>query len=379
MKKLALLLLVWAPSAFAAGRPVSLDVDARDAPRSLLHAHEVLPAAAGPLVLAYPKWIPGEHGPTGPIVNLTGLRISSGGKQLPWHRDAEDMYSVQVEVPAGADSVTVDLDFLEPGELGGFSSGASTTSQLALVSWNHVLVYPKGTRSDDVQVTASLTLPKGWKYGTALPVAKESAEKIAFQTVPLTTLVDSPVLAGAHTRVFQLADKPSVRIFAAADSDDALDAPPPLQAAFAKLAAEARALFRAEHYRSYTFLYTLSDHVASFGLEHHESSDDRVAERSMIDEDGRRLTAGLLSHEYAHSWNGKYRRPAELGIDSYDTPMHGELLWVYEGLTEYLGNILSARSGLRTPEEYRDVLALTAAEMESHKGRSWRPLADTAV
>lgn len=376
---LGIVTVLAAAPAFAAGRAAILDVDARDVPKNLLHAHETLPAAPGPLVLSYAKWIPGEHGPTGPLENVAGLKISAGGKVLAWKRDAEDMYAVLVEVPKGADTVTVDLDFLEPAETKGFSSGASTTAELALVSWNHVLLYPKGTKSDDWNVTASIALPKGWKYGTALPVAKDGGDKIAFQMVSLTTLVDSPVLAGAHTRVLPLADKPPVRIFIAADSDDDLDAPPPTQVALAKLVAEARALFRAEHYRGYTFLLTLSDHVASFGLEHHESSDDRVAERSLVDDDHRRLFAGLLPHEYVHSWNGKHRRPAELGIGGYDTPMHGELLWVYEGLTEYLGNVLTARSGLRTAEEARDELALTAAEMETHRGRSWRPLADTAV
>ena len=372
-------LLLAAPAAFAAGRATTLDVDVRDAPRRILHAHMVIPVAAGPVVLAYPKWIPGEHGPTGPIVNVAGLKLAAAGKPLPWRRDAEDMYALHADVPAGADTITADLDFIEPLELSGFSAAASSTAELTMVSWNEVILYPKGQKSDDLAVTPSLRLPPGWKYGTSLVVAKEGGGQIAFQTVSLTTLVDSPVLAGAHTKVFPLADKPSVRLFVAADSDDALEAPPPLQAAVVKLAAEARALFRAEHYRDYTFLLTLSDHVASFGLEHHQSSDDRLPERSLIDENHRRVSAGLLSHEYTHSWNGKYRRPADLGIGSFDVPMHGELLWVYEGLTQYLGQILSARSGLRSPEEYRDSLALAAADMESHRGRTWRPLVDTAI
>jgi len=377
-----LAVLLATPAAWAASKPATVDVDARDAARGVIHAHLTIPVAAGQVTLAYPKWIPGEHGPTGPIVNVAGLRFTTGGaggKPLAWRRDAEDMFAVHLDVPAGVDSVTADLDFLEPEVQAGFSAGASATAELAMVSWNTVVLYPKGTKSDDYAVTASLKLPAGWKYGTALPVAKEGGGQINFQTVSLTTLVDSPVLAGAHTRVFPLGDKPSVRLFVAADAEADLDAPPAYAAATAKLVAEARALWRTEHYRSYTFLLTLSDHVAHFGLEHHESSDDRVHERTLVDDDARRSHAGLLPHEYTHSWNGKFRRPADLGIGSFDTPMHGELLWVYEGLTTYLGEILSARSGMRSRDDYLASLALTAAEMEAHRGRSWRPLVDTAV
>src|SRR5262249_6283754 len=200
-----------------------------------------------------------------------------------------------------------------------------------------------------------------------------------FAPVSLTILVDSPVLAGEHTRVFPLLDKPPVRLFVAADSEAALAAKPWLIQAIAKLPAEENALFGAHHYTSYTFLLTLSDHVAAFGLEHHESSDDRTSERFLIDDDHERSQAGLLPHEMAHSWNGKDRRPADLAPGSFEAPMKGELLWVYEGLTQYLGSILTARSGLLSPEDYRDELALVAAEMDAQKGREWRPLVDTAV
>jgi predicted metalloprotease with PDZ domain len=375
---IAAILLTFA-DARAAGRTATLDIDARDASRHMLHGHMSIPVVAGPIVLAYPKWIPGEHGPTGPIVNLAGLRFGAGGKTIPWQRDADDMYLFHLDVPAGADTLVVDFDFIASAETEGFTSGASTTGELAMISWNEVVLYPQSVKPDEWQVSPSVRLPAGWKVGTALAVAKDGGDKIAFQPVSLTTLVDSPVLAGAHTRVFPLADKPVVKLFVAADRDADLEAPPALVAAWIKLAAEARALFKVEHYRSYTFLLTLSDHVASFGLEHHESSDDRLPERSVTDDDFRRNGAGLLSHEYVHSWNGKYRRPIGLNPGSFEKPMRGELLWVYEGLTEYLGNLLAARSGLRPPDEYRDRLALTAAYLEQRKGRSWRPLADTGV
>jgi len=377
---LALLAAALPGFATSPARPVVLDVDAREAPRRILHARERIPAAPGPLTLLYPKWVPGEHMPSGPIEGLAGLRFTAGGKELPWRRDDVDMWAFHVEVPAGADSVEVSLDSLQPSGEGRFSAGVSSTDALTVVSWNQVLLYPKGTKSDDPTVRASLKLPPGWKFGTALPVASESSDGIAFAPVSLTTLVDSPVIAGSHFRTIDLGGG-SVphRICAASDGDAALQAPPPLVEGFRALVAETGALFGARHYRSYSFLVTLSDHATSFGLEHHESSDDRMKERAWVDEDRRRLFAGLLPHEMTHSWNGKYRRPVGLATGDFDTPMKGELLWVYEGLTDYLGHILTARSGLWTPEEYREFLALTAAEMEAHKGRTWRPLEDTAV
>jgi predicted metalloprotease with PDZ domain len=291
------------------------------------------------------------------------------------------MYRFHLEVPSGAASVEIALDYLAPAEAGGFSSGSSATAQLSLVSWNQLLLYPADGKPDELPYAATIRLPAGWKYATALDVARESPEGlIAFAPVSLTTLVDSPVLTGAHLRVVTLtAPAPVHRLDLAADSEAALEITPELEGQYRSLVAETGALFGARHYRHYDFLLTLSDHTAHFGLEHHESSDDRVDERSLIDPDKRKTMAGLLPHEMAHSWNGKYRRPADLAIGSFQQPMHGDLLWVYEGLTEYLGQVLTARSGLLTPEQYRESLAITAAEMDHRKGRQWRPLADTAV
>ncbi len=359
---------------------IALEVDASEAPRKIFHARLSLPASPGPLTLAYPKWIPGEHGPTGPIADLAGLKFSAVGKPLPWRRDSADMYLFHVDVPPGASSIEASLDYLSPAEAGGFSSGSSATARLTLVSWNQVLLYPAGAKADEIRFAAALKLPAGWKYATALDVEKESSDGVRFAPVSLTTLVDSPVLAGAHFKTVTLgAGFPVHRLDIAADSEAALAMSTELTAKYRSLVAETGALFGARHYRHYDFLLTLSDHTAHFGLEHHESSDDRVDERSLIDDDRRKIMAGLLPHEMTHSWNGKYRRPADLAIGSFQEPMHGDLLWVYEGLTEYLGQILAARSGLLTAEQYREALALTAAEMDHQEGRQWRPLQDTAV
>jgi len=366
--------------AAAADRPIVLEVDAREAPRRIFHTHMTMPVAAGPLTLVYPKWIPGEHGPTGPVADVAGLKITAAGQPIVWHRDPVEMYELQLDVPVGIDTLDVSFDYLSPADGGAFTSGASATAQLAVISWSQLLLFPKSARADDLLVTAVLRLPAGWKYGTAIRSVSDTADRIAFEPVSLTTLIDSPVLAGTHFRTIQLTTEPvEHRLCLAADSDAALEIKPQLTTSYKHLIAEANALFGAHHYRAYTFLLTLSDHTAHFGLEHHECSDDRTIERALIDDDGRRILAGLLPHEMAHSWNGKYRRPADLAIGSFNTPMQGQLLWVYEGLTQYLGQVLTARSGLLKPEDYRDSLALTASEMEEQGGRAWRPLVDTAV
>ena len=366
--------------------PVKLRVDATDAPRRLFHVQMSMPAKPGPLTLLYPEWIPGEHGPTGPITNFVGLRVQGAGKTIPWKRDDVNMYAFHIAVPAGVTTLEVAFDFIAPPEAEGFSSGASTTSELAVVSWNQLLLYPQGTQPDDLQYQATLKVPNGWRYGTALPIQRETGNEIEFQPAPMATLIDSPVSAGSHYKTFELGTEQGAPhyLHVAADSDRALEASPEVIGNFKHLVKETNALFGAHHYRGYHFLYTLSDHVAHFGLEHHESSDDRTGERSLIEPDILKTHAYLLPHEFVHSWNGKYRRPAGLttggGRDgSYDTPMKGELLWVYEGLTNYLGEILAPRAGLWSPEDYRESLAQTAAELDTKAGRTWRPLEDTAV
>jgi predicted metalloprotease with PDZ domain len=364
---------------------VKLRVDATDAPRRLFHVQMTMAVKAGPLTLLYPEWIPGEHGPTGPIVNLVGLKIEGGGKPVAWKRDSVNMYAFHLEAPAGVTSLEVAFDFISPPESEGFSSGASATSELAVLSWNQLLLYPQGAQADDLQVQATLKVPNSWRYGTALPIARESGNQIEFQPASLTTMVDSPVSTGAHYRTIDLGsdDGAPHYLHLAADSDRALEVSPEIVGQYQNLVKETGALFGSRHYRGYHFLYTLSDHVAHFGLEHHESSDDRFEERTLIDPDLQRISADLLSHEFVHSWNGKYRRPSGLisgGRDGgYDTPMQGDLLWVYEGLTEYLGEILAPRSGLRSAEDFRESLAESAAALDTTSGRTWRPLEDTAV
>lgn len=365
-----------------AERPIELTVDAREAPRKLLHARLIIPATPGPLTLYYPKWIQGEHQPNGPINDLSGLKIRAAGKPVAWKRDDVDLYAFHCTVPAGASSVEVELDYLGSPGKEGYSASASMTARLMVLNWHLVLLYPKGTPVRQQRVRAKLTLPDGWKLGTALPVETASGASTQFHTVSLETLADSTVLCGEYLKEVPLgpAEGPPHYLVLACDSAAGLELSSALRAHYERLVAEAGALFGARHYRSYRFLVTMSDQVRPTGIEHHECSDNRVPERFLLDDNYRKLwTAWLLPHEYVHSWNGKYRRPAGLATPDFQEPMKTRLLWVYEGLTEYLGFVLAARSGLYTPELSRENLALVADWAGAQAGRTWRPLEDTAA
>lgn len=378
-----LILFCMAPrvDAQSSAKPIRIAVDLGDAPKRIFHSRMEFPVNAGPLTLAYPKWIPGEHGPNGPVVDVAGVHFRAGGKEIAWRRDSADMFAFRCEIPAGADTLEVTLDFLSPTSAAGFATSPAATSQIAVLNWNLVLLYPQGKKSDDLTYLASLRVPKGWKFATALQVARESSEGTEFEPVSLTTLVDSTVLAGAHMKTVALGNnlEREHRINIAAESDAATEMSPEQTTHLRQLVAETGALFGARHYRHYDFLLALSDNLTSFGEEHHESSDDRASERYLLEADQFEYGTDLLPHEFFHSWNGKYRRPAGLATPSFQEPMLGDLLWVYEGLTQYYGKILSARSGLWTPEKLREDFAWNAAYLDQRKGRSWRDLQDTAI
>ncbi len=377
----ALAIAVGSSVAIAQTAPITLSVDLTDAPRKLLHAIEVMPVTPGPLTVVYPKWIPGEHGPTGPIENMAGFFITANGQPVTWERDKVDMFAYHLTVPQGATSIEMKIDFLASSALSGFSSGGSTSENLALLSWNTILVYPADTDASNVMFTPAIIVPAGWKFGTALDKDGGSGQKTTFKTVSLEQLIDSPVLAGRYFREVPLAPEitPKHYLDMAADGPEEVELSKEHIAEFDRLVRETGALYKSRHYGSYHFLVTLSDEVAHFGLEHHQSSDDRVAPRTFIDNQEFTLNGLLLPHEFTHSWNGKYRRPAGLATSNYQKPMIGDLLWVYEGLTEYLGDVLAARSGIWTAEQYKQRLSTIAAEYDNRPGRTWRNIQDTAT
>jgi predicted metalloprotease with PDZ domain len=358
--------------------PILLEVDAGEAPRKILHARLVIPVEPGPLTLYYPKWIPGNHGPTGPISDLAGLKIRAGDQVLPWQRDEVDVYAFHCQVPKDTKSVEVYLDYLAAG---GRRGGGSTTANIAVVNWNQLLLYPKGRSQQEIEFAASLKVPAGWNLGTSLPITSRDGSMTRFGKVSLETLIDSPVHCGAYFREVPIgpADGPAHFLDLSADSPAGLDIRPEIKASYDRLIVEAGALFGARHYKSYRFLVTLSNQIPPHGLEHHESSDDGLPERALCDEKAGKALAFLLPHEYVHSWCGKYRRPAGLVVRDFQEPQRTQLLWVYEGLTNYLGEILAARCGLWTPQEARDYFAKKAAQMQNQRGRTWRPLQDTTM
>ncbi len=365
----------------AAQAPITLTVDLRDAPKKILHAKEEIAVVPGANTLVYPKWIPGEHMPSGPIDDLAGFFITANGMPVKWERDPIDMFAFHFNVPSGVSSVEVSMDFLATPNGGSFTAGGSTSANLAMLSWNTLVLYPQGARSADVMVTPSVMLPAGWRYGTALePSGTATGESIGFKTVSLEQLIDSPVLTGRFFREVPLAPEVTPKHFLdmAADGPEDLGLSQEHIDQFSALVRQTGFLFRSRHYNSYHFLVTLSDQVLHFGLEHHQSSDDRVEPTEFISDDKFILDGLLLPHEFTHSWNGKYRRPIGLATPNYQDPMIGDGLWVYEGLTEYLGDVLAVRCGIWTPQQYRDRLAGVAAVYNHRPGRTWRDLQDTA-
>jgi predicted metalloprotease with PDZ domain len=359
---------------------IGLAVDLTDAPRRIFRVHESIPVKPGPLVLLYPKWIPGEHGPSGPLVAIAGLKITADGQRISWRRDPREMYALNLKVPARVHSVDLEFQFLSPAAGGLFGQGVAATDRLVALEWNQVVLYPAGFLARQVTVQPSVVLPDSWGFATALERAGADGGTTRFDAVNLETLVDSPLIAGRNFKRIDLSlsGAPPVYLDIVADRPENLAASPEQLQQHRALVREAAALFGTQHYRHYDFLVTLSDHTAQFGLEHHQSSDDRTDAEFFTNP--ARYTAGatLLPHEYVHSWNGKFRRPAGLIAPNFNAPMDDDLLWVYEGLTSYYGGVLAARSGMWKPVQFREYLAVVAARMSHVPGRSWRPLQDTA-
>jgi len=379
----AILMMAFLPSAVQAV-DLTVRLDARDVARKRVHTDLTMSVAPGPLTLVFPKWIPGEHAPTGPLASMIGLWISANGSAIGWTRDPLDIYAFRLTVPDGVDQLSISLDTGLATSGIGFSAAPTSSEQLAVLSWNQFVLLPKGRDAETISTSASIRAPQGWAVASALDWKAGEDGEYRFEDASLTRLIDSPVQIGRHTLVLNLpgsAPAPRLvhRMAIAADSAAALSLPGDFETGYARLVAEAGALFGSRIYRHYVWLVSLSDHVAHFGLEHHESSDNRREESTLTDPQLRPWLSTLLAHEYVHSWNAKYRRPQGLLSPDYDQPMDGSLLWVYEGLTTFWGGVLPARAELISPEQYREYLAQTAAMFDNEPGADWRPLADTAV
>jgi predicted metalloprotease with PDZ domain len=367
------------PSALAQKPPIQITADLTDAPRKLYHAEIDLPVTAGPLTLITPQWIPGHHMPNGPASSITGAAFTANGQTLPWHRDDVNLYEFHLTIPGGVTTLHAHLDCIV---------AARASQKLTAMEWETLLLYPADTPVRDIPIQPSIKVPAGWAIGTALTPVNPSSWPVPaagattqFAVTTVEQLEDSPVLTGQYFHEYPLAPEitPKHYIDVAADFPEDANLRPEVLAAISNLVREADALYASHHYRVYHFLLTLSDVAGGMGLEHGQSSDNGVGEKGFADNDHELANADLLTHEFTHSWNGKYRRPEGLYQPDFATPQRGELLWVYEGMTQYLGNVLGARAGFETQAQYRDLLALSAAQLDYRPGREWRSTEDTAI
>lgn len=359
---------------------IQLHVDATDLDHRVFRVRESIPVAApGRTTLLYPKWLPGNHSTTGPIDKLAGLIIHGNtGERLEWQRDPVEMYAFHVDVPAGVTQLELEFQFLSPTDASQWR--IVMTPDLLGLQWEKALLYPAGYYARQIPVEATIRLPAGWQFASALRGANRSGDTVRFSTVPLETLVDSPLFAGSYYRRVELdtSAKGPVRLNIFADAPEELQATDEQLEKHRRVVREAVELFGARHFQEYDFLLAISDHFTGIGLEHHQSSENGVGLGYFTDWDSNGNGRDLLPHEMIHSWNGKFRRPADLWTPSYEVPMGPSLLWVYEGMTEYLGAVLASRSGLWSPELTRDILARYAANYDlGRAGRQWRNLQDT--
>jgi predicted metalloprotease with PDZ domain len=366
-------------SALAQQTPIQVTASLVDAPRKLYHSDSDIPVTPGPVTLITPQWIPGDHRPTGPVADIVGVVFTANGKTLPWRRDNVNMYEFHLDVPPGVTMLHAHLDCIVVHRV---------SHELAVLEWEKLMIYPADKPVRDISIQPSLIVPAGWGVGTALtpvsggswPVpAAGSTTKFAATTVE--QLQDSPIITGRYFHEFPLASdvSPKHYIDVASDFPEDSNLSPQLLDKISNLVREASAAYASHHYHEYHFLLTLSNVAGGEGLEHGQSSDNGTEEKGFSMPALELANADLLSHEFTHSWNGKYRRPSKLYEPDFATPQWGRLLWVYEGMTQYLGNVLAARSGLKSQSQYRDLLALSAASLMYRPGRDWRSTEDTAV
>ena len=347
---------------------IHLTVDASDFGRRVIRVHESVSGVGAETVLLYPRWPPGTHAPEGPIDRIAGLKIAANGAQVSWTRDPIDVYAFRVHAGPGIKSMDIDFEYLSPtspqvGDL-------EISRELLMLEWNELVLYPAGYFARQIPVEASLRLPADWQFASALETALASGARTEFKRVSLETLIDSPVYAGRYAARFDLdpGSPVPVHLDLFADRPELLAVKPEQLEAHRALVQQAYKLFGSHHYRHYDFLCSLSDQSQQSGLEHHQSSENGTDPESFTDWDQTAYFRDLLPHEFTHSWNGKFRRPADLWTPNYNVPMQDSLLWVYEGQTQYWGQVLAARSALRTRQQAFDQLALTAAYYQLEAG-----------
>ena len=354
---------------------MQLTVDASDVTRAIFRIHQHVPVpSAGDFVLLYPKWVPGGHSPRNDIKNITGFRATANGRELKWVRDNLDVFAFHIAVPEGVTAIDVDYQYVTPTA----SNHGRTlaTPDMASIQWLSNSMYPAGYFVRNIPVQASVIVPTGWKVATALRPSGQTGNRIDYPVTSYEILMDSPLIAGAHYRKIPLTDDVTLDVIA--DTEAELAATPEQIAAHKRLVDQAVRAFGSQHYDHYNFLLTISDYLGGNGLEHHRSSENGVDRGYFTDWENKLRDRDLLPHEFSHSWDGKFRRAADLWTPDYRTPMQNSLLWVYEGQTQFWGYVLGARSGMLSKEDTLDAIAATAAAYSlGTPGRAWRPLVDT--
>ncbi len=354
---------------------VSLSVDLTNVNDRILNVRETIPVKPGEITLLYPQWLPGTHSPSNQVEDLAGLVVTANGERISWQRDRVDMWAFHINVPKGASTLDLSFQYLAPVR----PQQGRISDKFADLTWNSVLLYPAGYFSRRIQFAPELRLPEGWKFACSLDVKSQTGNIVQFKDTTLNTLIDSPLYAGVNFKRIDISTGPDNPVYLDlfADKPEQLEATPEETQYHKNLVVQAQKLFNSHHYDHYDFLFSLSDSVGGKGLEHHQSSEDGSRASYFTDWSAGVSGRALLPHEYTHSWNGKFRRPADLWTPNFNVPMQNDLLWVYEGLTNYYGNVLTARSGLRTLEQAHDIIAQIVASFEISPGRTWRSLDDT--
>jgi predicted metalloprotease with PDZ domain len=357
---------------------IGLAVDATDIGRHIFSVRETIPVRPGEhIVLLYPQWLPGTHSPSGPVDKLAGLVIYAKGTRVEWQRDPVDIFAFHVDVPVGASTLDVNFQFVSP--VVSSEGRVVMTPDMLNLQWNSVVLYPAGYFARQITVAPSVRLPEGWEFATALETVATSGGVTTFKPVSVDTLVDSPIFAGRYFKRLDLdpGGPAPVHLNILADRPEMLELKPEQLEAHRALVQQAYKLFGSHHYDHYDFLVALTDQLGDIGLEHHQSSEDSPVVGYFTEWDKNDVERDFLPHEYTHSWNGKFRRPADLWTPNFNVPMRDSLLWVYEGQTQYWGFILAARAGLLTKQQALDAFASTAAVYDHRIGREWRALQDT--
>ncbi|WP_329740866.1 M61 family peptidase [Dyella sp. A6] len=360
---------------------LAITMDLRDAPHRIYRMHETIPVKPGPLTLYYPKWPLPDHAPDATIANIAGLTITADGRQLPWRRDVVDMYTLHVTVPQGIERINLSFQYLSPGPGAWYGYEVWSTPYLADLDPTQVVFYPSGYYARDIPIRPTVVLPTGWKFATAMDVTSRSGDTIHFKRMSFNNFIDSPLIAGKYFKRVDLSpgDAAPVHLNIVGDSAASVQISDTQVAAYRRMVKQLYALFHSHHFHHYDLLLTVSDHVAGTGLEHHQSSMEMAGADFLTNPDAFMASATLIPHEFTHSWNGKFRRPADMWTPAFNTPQPSDMVWAYEGLTEYWSVVLAARSGLLTPAEFRESLASVDAAQAYRTGRAWRSLQDTAT